>query len=44
VTDLGFQTLEFLHVSEPGLPDFSRHKIPKREKIYQITTNRTNYP
>jgi hypothetical protein len=23
---------------EPGAPDFSRHKIPKRGKIYPITT------
>jgi hypothetical protein len=26
----------------PGLPDFSRHKIPKRGKIYQITTTLPN--
>jgi hypothetical protein len=25
--------------SNPGLPDFSWYKIPKREKIYQISTN-----
>jgi hypothetical protein len=24
--------------AEPGLPDFSRHNIPKRVKMYQITT------
>jgi hypothetical protein len=28
----------------PGLPDFSSYKIPKREKIYQISTNYTNCP
>jgi hypothetical protein len=27
-----------------GLPDFSWYKIPKREKIYQITTNYTKCP
>jgi hypothetical protein len=27
--------------SGAGLPDFSWYKIPKREKIYQITTNYT---
>jgi hypothetical protein len=25
-----------------GLPDFSRHNVPKRGKIYQITTNLPN--
>jgi hypothetical protein len=28
----------------PGLPDFSRYKIPKREKIYQISNNYTKCP
>jgi hypothetical protein len=28
---------------EAGLPDFSWYKIPKRGKIYQITTNYTKY-
>jgi hypothetical protein len=27
-----------------GLPDFSLHKIPKRENIYQITTKYTKCP
>jgi hypothetical protein len=27
-----------------GLPDFSRYKIPKRLKIYQITTNYAQCP
>jgi hypothetical protein len=27
-----------------GLPDFSWYKIPKRGKIYQLTTNHTKYP
>jgi hypothetical protein len=33
-----------LFVSRAGLPDFSWYKIPKREKIYQITTNYTKFP
>jgi hypothetical protein len=28
----------------PGLPDFSWSKIPKRGKIYQITTKYTKWP
>jgi hypothetical protein len=27
---------------QPGLPDFSRHNIPKRRKIYQIVTKLPN--
>jgi hypothetical protein len=27
-----------------GLPDFSRSKVPKRGKIYQITTKYTKWP
>jgi hypothetical protein len=27
---------------QPGLPDFSRHKIPKRGKIYQVATKVKN--
>jgi hypothetical protein len=40
-------TLQFgmrTHFTTPGLPDFSWHKIPKREKIYQITANYTKCP
>jgi hypothetical protein len=29
--------------SSPGLPDFSWHNIPKRGKIYQITTKLPNF-
>jgi hypothetical protein len=28
-------------VPATGLPDFSRYNLPKREKIYQMTTNCT---
>jgi hypothetical protein len=31
-----------LCVCAPGLPDFSRHNIPKRGKIYEITTTLPN--
>jgi hypothetical protein len=31
-------------VHKPGLPDFSWRHIPKREKIYQITTKYTKRP
>jgi hypothetical protein len=34
----------FPSVLNTGLPDFSWYKIPKREKIYQITANYTNCP
>jgi hypothetical protein len=32
------------HPVHAGLPDFSRYNIPKREKIYQMTTKYTNWP
>jgi hypothetical protein len=28
----------------PGLPDFSRYNVPKRGKMYQMTTECTNWP
>jgi hypothetical protein len=37
-----FQSIPFVRLSilrldsDPGLPDFSAHNIPKREKMYQI--------
>jgi hypothetical protein len=32
------------HVCVPGLPDFSWYKIPKRGKIYQMTTKYSKWP
>jgi hypothetical protein len=34
----------FALVFQQGLPDFSLYKIPKRGKIYQISTNYTKCP
>jgi hypothetical protein len=37
----------YLHMalqSTSGLPDFSRYNLPKRVKIYQVTTKRTKWP
>jgi hypothetical protein len=31
-------------LSASGLPDFYRYNIPKREKIYQMTTKYTKWP
>jgi hypothetical protein len=39
VFDMKFSSFSTLW--EPGLPDFSWHKIPKRDKTYQISTNFT---
>jgi hypothetical protein len=41
---LQFPSLQLLNGFQPGLPDFSRYNIPKRVKIYQITTKYTKYP
>jgi hypothetical protein len=30
--------------NKSGLPDFSLYKIPKQEKIFQISTNNTKCP
>jgi hypothetical protein len=38
----GYQWQVFNFASWAGLPDFSRHKIPKRWKIYQIFTELPN--
>jgi hypothetical protein len=41
----GFWSVSWLRRrSSPGLPDFSWSKIPKRRKIYQITTKYTKWP
>jgi hypothetical protein len=34
---------KIMHAKRPGLPDFSRHYIPKHEKIYHMTTKCTKW-
>jgi hypothetical protein len=38
------EVLRYRHQERAALPDFPLHKIPKQEKIYQISTNYIKCP
>jgi hypothetical protein len=42
LSDTRKRNLRLAVTRKPGLPDLSRHNIPKRGKIYPVTTTGTN--